>query len=208
MPAVIARLLVTAGALVPLVAGCVSSPDENGAVVAPAPGIVQPEAGASGPITVSAAAACTALTTALAAAKKRLGCAAAAVSVPDCSADAGYLAIAGSMPCDEYDQGSVNACVAAYGAFAACADFDTSPCVITAVPSSCHAPAVTADAGHPDAAEHDSGPAMPTDASTDVSTDAPVHDGSVPQIIDAASSDAGSADASATDAQPSDASPG
>lgn len=203
MKTVIARLLVSAGALVPLVVGCVSEPDENGVIVPPAAGLVQPEAGASGP-TVSAAAACAALATALGAARTRLGCMAAAVPVPDCSAGTGYLAIAGSMPCDEYDEGSVNACVAAYGAFAACTDFDTTPCVVTAVPSSCHAPAVTTDSGHPDAAENDGGPVVPPDASTDAS----VSDGSGPQISDSATSDAASSDAGVTDAQSSDASPG
>ncbi len=198
MRAVIARLLISAGAVMPLVAGCVSSPDENGSVVPPAAGIGQPEAGASGR-TVTAAAACIALAGAIAATNLRLGC---SVATPKCSAGAGYVAIAGSMPCDEYDQASLNACLAAYETFKACTDFDTMPCVITAVPASCHSPAVTTDSGNLDAAENDGGPALPPEASTD----ATMMDGNAPRIPDA-SGDAASADAGA-DARPSDASPG
>lgn len=56
-----------------------------------------------------------------------------------CGADTGRTACpdlvrpAGGADCFDYDQGALDACVAYYAGLSACAQFDTSPCIVTAI---------------------------------------------------------------------------
>ena len=173
-----------------VVVACVSSPTE-GATVPAGRGIGQPDAGDGG--TLSAGAACSALVAARAAARARLSC----PSEPeaDCSGSAAYVSIAGARPCDAYDAHSVDACVAAYGAYRTCTDFDVHPCVVTAVASSCHAPRD----GGPVASGLDA-----SDARASVFDAAAEAESGTRAVVDASAPDAGRA-SSADDAGPRDA---
>ena len=149
---------------------CVSDPNIENDVPAE-PGAKQPSA--DGGATLNFGAACSELADAEKAERSKLGCKVVTRACP------AYVAVAGALPCDLYVESTVAACVAAIRHYGACSDFDTKPCVVTAVASSCHAPVVT-DAGsdasnpHPDGSTPtDSGrPKPPADASGGTDTGA------------------------------------
>ena len=115
-----------------LLTACVEDPKvENDAPAQP--GALEPKGGGN---TVALAGACSRLTDAKEAARAKLECDAPGTE-PSCS---GALAVAGALPCDEYDEESVAACVTEIGQYAACSDFDTKPCVVAAIVTSCHPP--------------------------------------------------------------------
>jgi hypothetical protein len=127
-----AALLVGLPLLSLMPAGCVKDPEIEDETVPPV-GVEQP---APGGATIGAAEACSQLVDAEMATRAQLGCDESPVS-PTCP---DRLFLAGSQPCDEYDEASVAACVKAVKAYRHCADFDTNPCVVTVVESSCRAP--------------------------------------------------------------------
>jgi hypothetical protein len=143
-----------------LVAGCIS----DHAVEADVPashGITQPDG--SGGTKLTAAEACERITSARAAAAKKLGCDDPGDECPK------YLFVAGSMPCAEYTGGSVDACVAVIEGYDACKDFSEKGCVATPVAGSCRTPAAP-DAGQ---GRRDSGgPGRDAGKKRDGSTDA------------------------------------
>jgi hypothetical protein len=151
-----------------VVIGCVQDPQVENETVPPV-GIEQPGPGSS---TIGADSACTELVDAETAARAKLGCPDSVVSLacPD------HLFLAGSQPCDEYDEASVEACVQALGAYGHCSDFDRKPCVVTVIATSCHAPRV-AEGGAVDAAA-DAGPTTSAaEAGTDASPGLPIEGG-------------------------------
>jgi hypothetical protein len=156
------RPLVTGLPLISLIVfGCVKDPQLEGETVPP-DGIEQPGAGKT---TIGIDVACSTLVDAETKARSALGCPDSAVSLT-CP---NYLFLAGSQPCDEYDEASVQACAKAMDAFEDCSEFDETPCVATVIASSCHAPIVTGggEGGVLDSGV-DAGPKAPgPDASTD-----------------------------------------
>ncbi len=133
------RVGISAVALL-VVEGCVSDhalEDD----VEPSVGVIQPEGGSSEPVAASAA--CERIESARSGAAAKLGC-----DTPEDSCPA-LLLLAGSIPCDDFTGGSIAACEAAIGAYRKCSDFDTKPCVVTPVSTSCHAPAAPDAAAHP-----------------------------------------------------------
>lgn len=148
-----ARGAFSVGVALALAAGCVSSPtieDE----VPPSVGAVQPPS--SGGATLGADEACQKLVAAERATRDKLGCDDSAVDL-SCP---GHVLLVGATPCDEYDEGTVQACVDAIGGYAACSDFAAKPCVVTVDRASCHAPTTTEDAGA-EAGRPDSSVAVP-----------------------------------------------
>jgi hypothetical protein len=115
-----------------LATGCISDHALENDVPA-SPGIVQPD-GSSG-AKLAAAEACQRIKTARASAATKLGCDDRGDQCP------GFLFIAGSMPCAEYTEGSVDACVAVIAGYASCKDFSEKACVVTPVGASCTKPA-------------------------------------------------------------------
>lgn len=152
---------------------CVSDPKVED-YAPPSAGAHQPSG--DGVATLSATEACTQLVSAETASRAKLACTASPSE--QCPA---HLAVAGALPCGLYDASTVAACVSEIGKYAACSDFDTKPCIVTAVVSSCHAPpraeggtdatVPTREGGSPDATtgKLDSG-ARPADATA---SDAP-----------------------------------
>lgn len=122
-----------------LVSGCVTDHTVENDVPA-APGLVQPEA--SGVGALGSAEACSRIGSARGATSAKLGCDMPAV---DCPA---YLFPAGSLPCDEYYAGSVEACEAVIAKYDTCADFSTKACVVTPIAGSCRKPVIP-EAGSP-----------------------------------------------------------
>lgn len=120
--------------------GCVSDHTVEDTVT-PSIGATQPDGGSSGP--VGAPAACDRIKSARSAARAKLGCDAPKDECPN------LLLLAGSIPCDDFTGGSIAACEAAIGAYGKCSDFDTKPCVVTPVSTSCHAPAAPEAGAHP-----------------------------------------------------------
>lgn len=140
MPTMYSARLVVLGTTTASLLGlssCVSDPAVED-TVASKPGLIQPDGSSGSPL--SAAAACEKLKVARSQAADKLGCDAPADECPR------YLYLAGSIPCDEYTEGSVNACVAAIGTYETCSDFSAKPCAVTAIGSSCKNP-VPPDAG-------------------------------------------------------------
>jgi hypothetical protein len=111
-----------------LVAGCISDPAVEADVPA-SQGITQPDGGGGAKLT--AAEACDRMTSARAAAAKKLGCDDPGDRCPR------YLFVAGAAPCTEYTEGSVDACVAVIDSYDACKDFSERACVATPVAGSC-----------------------------------------------------------------------
>jgi hypothetical protein len=106
-----------------LAASCTSSPD-TADVVPSLPGAFQPDAGGK---TVDEATACSKLTEAESSARAALGCDAVTHTCPD------YVRPAGGADCFVYDQGSLDGCTTLYNSFVSCDQFDSRPCLLTAV---------------------------------------------------------------------------
>jgi hypothetical protein len=165
---------------------CVSDPSVENDVPARS-GAHQP--GVTGQGTLPAVEACNQLVQAEQAGREKLRCKAPA-DKPLCPL---HLAVAGALPCDSYEQSTVSACVAEIGQYAACDDFDTKPCIVTAVASSCHAPVAreAGPGGNPDAAPRaDGGPpdAAPTaDGGPGTGIESPDGGGSDATIADSGS---------------------
>src|SRR5689334_18596221 len=138
-------------AALPGVSACVSDPPVEDTVPSQ-PGLTQPDGAAGAALT--AAVACEKLKTARKGAADKLGCDAPADQCPN------FLFLGGSVPCDQYAEGSVNACVAAIGDYRACSDFSDKPCAVSAVRSSCKKP-VPPEAGKP---VHDGATVRPKEA--------------------------------------------
>jgi hypothetical protein len=163
------------------ISACVTDPSVENDVPARR-GAYQP--GATGGSSLAAKDACDQVVSAEKSARDKLSCA-AKTPAPACPS---YLSVAGAMPCDSYEESTVTACVAAIGAYTSCDDFDTKPCIVTAV--TCHPPAGVPEAGTGnDAGRADSG-------SPDATPTATTPDSSV--VVDAASS----SDAAVVDSGP------
>lgn len=171
------RLLKVVGVAFSSVAitACVSDPKVED-YAPPSAGAHQPSG--DGVATLSVAEACTRLVNAETTTRQKLACTAS--PSPQCPA---HLAVAGALPCGLYDASTVTACVSEIGKYAACSDFDTKPCIVTAVVSSCHAPpraeagtdatVPTREGGPPDATtgKPDSGASPPDATKSDAASD-------------------------------------
>lgn len=142
-----------------VLSACVSDPTVENDVPARS-GAHQP--GVTGESAISAKDACDQVLSAEQSARDKLSCAARTPA----SVCPSYLAVAGSMPCDSYEESTVTACVTAIGEYTSCDDFDTKPCIVTAI--TCHPPAGVPeagtrkpDAGHTDAGTPDATPPTP-----------------------------------------------
>jgi hypothetical protein len=140
--------LIVVGLSCVVVSACVSDPTVENDVPARS-GAHQP--GVTPGSVLSAKDACDQVLSAEKSARDQLSCA-ARTPAPVCPS---YLAVAGAMPCDSYEETTVTACVAAIGKYTSCDDFDTKPCIVTAI--ACHAPAGVPEAGthNPDAGQLD-----------------------------------------------------
>jgi hypothetical protein len=95
-------------------------------------GATQPET--SGKV-IAASEACSRLVAAETAARDDLNCDSS--PGPECPE---RLRLFGSLVCSEIDEGSVDACVDAIGAYRSCGEFDSRPCVVTVIESTCKNP--------------------------------------------------------------------
>jgi hypothetical protein len=156
-------------------AGACSSSYEEKDVFPAKPGLVAPDASGQ---PMAEAAACAALSDALANARTRLNCTAA--ETPACPA---YVRPPGGRQCAQYDQGTVNACVSVIDAYGTCEELASKRCVVTVLASTDPSCVPEADGGS-DAADatderRDASDAAPDagdagrDAATDASRDAP-----------------------------------
>jgi len=122
------------------VSGCVSDHTVEADVQANR-GIVQP--GEGGGTKLAAADACGRIKSARTAAATKLGCDDPGDVCPN------YLLVAGSVPCAEYAEGSVDACVAVIERYKSCNDLSAKACVVTPVSASCAKPAAPDAGGEP-----------------------------------------------------------
>jgi hypothetical protein len=137
--------LFAASAVLVLATSCVDEVKTEPDVPA-APGATQPEGNGK---SVSASEACDQLEAAESKARSDLDCDPS--PSPACP---GRLRLAGSFVCAEVDQGSVEACVSAIADYSTCGEFDSRPCVVTVLSSTCKNPT---EAGPPPEPPNDGG---------------------------------------------------
>ncbi|HEX7669472.1 MAG TPA: hypothetical protein VF395_07815 [Polyangiaceae bacterium] len=187
MPRLSKRLTVCLASAIFVAPACVSDPSVEDDVPARS-GAHQPAASGDDP--VPAAAACERVLVAEKAARDSLDCK-PRTPAPTCPI---YLSIAGTRPCDSYEGSTVSVCEAEIAKYTTCSDFDTRPCVVTAVASTCHAPAVPEAGPRGDAGKAEGG--LPDGSVPDATVDASAGaDGD-------SSSEVSTADAGARDAAP------
>lgn len=136
--------------------GCSSSYEEKDVFPAK-PGLVVPDASGQ---PMAEAAACAALSDALANARTRLDC--TTEQVPACPA---YVRPPGGRRCAQYDQGTVSACVSVIDAYTACEELASKRCVVTVLASS--DPTCVEEPGDAGSDSADSGSDGRSDASDD-----------------------------------------
>jgi len=185
MPRPSKRLVLALASALFAAPACVSDPRVEDDVPARS-GAHQPAASGDDP--VPAAAACERVLAAEKAARDSLDCM-PRTPAPTCPT---YLRIAGAQPCDSYEGSTVSVCEAEIANYASCADFDTKPCIVTAVASTCHAAAVPEAGPRGDAGKTEDG--LPDGSVLDATADASVgaEGGSSPE---ASTADAGARDA-------------
>ena len=139
-------------ALFVAVAASCSNPKDDEDFVPSEPGADQPKAGGA---QLAEAAACDSLKAADTAARKALSCPANKAVCP------AYIRPAGvGDDCFQYSKNSVDACVSAIGEYTTCEDFESHPCLVTALPKQC------AGSVEPEPSEGGAGGA-PSEPSTD-----------------------------------------
>jgi len=145
----------SAGLALGLALGCAQDPNTQPSVIPPE-GIEQP--GADGGATLDATTACERIVAAETDARGRLGC--DAPKAPHACPD--YVRVAGASTCGAYLRSTVDACVTRMSGFQSCSDFDTHPCVATAIRESCVASSAAPEGG-PDGGAQDDG-SVPVEA--------------------------------------------
>jgi hypothetical protein len=148
-----------------VLAGACSTSYEAKDVFPAKPGLVVPDASGQA---MSEAAACSALVSALGNARTRLGCTSG--DLPACP---GYVRPPGGRQCAEYDQGSVEGCVAVIDSLTSCADLESRRCIVTVLASrdpACEEEPVDAGTDATDAS--DAGADASRDGATDAASDA------------------------------------
>lgn len=122
------RSVSLAGLLLAVAASC-SNPKDDEDFVPSETGAEQPKAGGA---QLAEAVACDSLKAADSAARKALSCPANKAVCPASIRPAGV-----GDDCFSYSKASVDACVEAIGKYEACEDFESHPCLVTAVPKQC-----------------------------------------------------------------------